>query len=130
MSCEETIFTTQEAIKTLLQQNGHAFLTLFDVEKAFDSVEHPVLLKCLFDAGVNGKGWRLMKSWYEGSSLSVKISGDISTPISIEHGVRQGSVLSPLLFIVLMDGLGYRFVLERAGTSIDGIYVGAWWVTC
>ena len=90
----------------------------------FDSVEHPVLLKCLFDAGVNGKGWRLMKSWYEGSSLSVKISGDVSTPISIEHGVRQGSVLSPLLFIVLMDCLGYRFVLERAGTSINGIYVG------
>ena len=55
LSCEEAIFTTQEAIRTLLQEDGHAFLTLFDIEKAFDSVEHPVLLKCLFDAGLHCK---------------------------------------------------------------------------
>ena len=66
LSCEEAIFSTLETIKTLLQQNGHAFLTLFDVEKAFDSVELPVLLKCLFEDGLNGKCWRIVKSWYEG----------------------------------------------------------------
>ena len=44
LSCEEAIFS---AIKTLLQQNGHAF-SPSDVEKAFDLVELPVLLKCLF----------------------------------------------------------------------------------
>ena len=124
LSCEEAIFTTQEAIRTLLQEDGHAFLTLFDIEKAFDSVEHPVLLKCLFDAGLNGKGWRLMKSWYEGSSLCVKISGHLSSPVGIERGVRQGSVLSPLLFIVLMDGLGYQLASKKAGISIEGLFVG------
>ena len=54
------------------------YSTLFDIEKAFDSVEHPVLLKFLFDAVLNEKGWRLIKSWYKGSSLCVKISGHLS----------------------------------------------------
>ena len=39
LSCEEAIFTTQEAIRILLQEDGHAFLTLYNIEKAFESVE-------------------------------------------------------------------------------------------
>ena len=52
-------------------------------------MEYWVLLKCLFDAGLNGKGWRLMKSWYERSSLCFKISGHLLSPVGIERGVCQ-----------------------------------------
>ena len=34
---------------------------LYDLQKAFDSVEYPVLLEKLYDAGVNGKMWRLLR---------------------------------------------------------------------
>ena len=65
-----------------------------------------------------------MKSWYEGSSLCVKISCHLSSPVGIERGVRKGLALSPLLFIVLMDGLGYQLTSKKAGTSIEGLFVG------
>lgn len=105
ISCEEAIFSTQEAIRILLKQNGHAFLALYDLEKAFDSIEIPILLNCLFHAGVNGAGWRLIRSWYENSSARVKIQNTLSEPLRVERGVRQGSVLSPTLFLIVMDEL-------------------------
>ena len=38
-------------------------LSLYDLKKAYDSIEHPVLLKALFEAGVNGKAWRIVKAF-------------------------------------------------------------------
>ena len=43
-------------------------MCLYDLQKAFDSVEYPVLLQKLYDCCVNGKMWRLLKNWYEGGS--------------------------------------------------------------
>ena len=43
------------------------YMCLYDLEKAFNSVEYPVLLEKILDVGVNGKMWRLLKSWYDGT---------------------------------------------------------------
>ena len=119
-------FTTQETVRRLLQDNGHAFLTLFDVQKAFDSVELPVLLNCLYDAGVNGSSWRItcIKSWYEGSVTQIRVKDSLSDKVPIMRGVRQGSVLSPLLFIVVMDDLAGRLAAGGVGSTIEGMFVG------
>ncbi len=58
VSCQDAIFATHEAIRKSIQ-DGSAFLSLYDLEKAYDSIEHPVLLHALYNAGVNGKSWRL-----------------------------------------------------------------------
>ena len=75
-------------------------MCLYDLQKAFDSVEYPVLLKRLFDAGINGKMWRLLKSWYDGGSCQVKLNSTLSSCYSIKRGVKQGSFLSPSLFLL------------------------------
>lgn len=124
VSCEEAVFATQEAIRVLLQQDGHAFLALYDLEKAFDSVEVPVLFDCLFRAGINGKGWRLLRSWYEDVCAVVTIKGASSPMFHLNRGVRQGSVLSPILFLVLMDDLLRSLEANKAGVSIEGLYLG------
>ena len=56
-------------------------MCLYDLQKAFDSVEYPVLLEKLYDVGVNGKMWRLLKSWYEGGSCQVSWTEDSQTVI-------------------------------------------------
>jgi len=68
-------------------------------------VEYPVFLDRLFDAGINGKMWRLLKNWYEDDSCQVKLDGRLSGRYSVERGVKQGSVLSPTLFLFVMDPL-------------------------
>ena len=70
-SCEEAIFATQEMIVKLLKENGSALLCLYDLEKAFDTIETLVLLQSLYEAGVNGKTWRIVKEWYSERSESV-----------------------------------------------------------
>ena len=78
---------------------------LYDLQKAFDSVQYPVLLEHLYEAGINGKTWRLIKDWYNHPRSRVKVGGQLSAEFSPERGVLQGSVLSPVFFLLVMDPL-------------------------
>ena len=64
VSCADAIFASQEVISRYLKEGSRMYMCLYDLQKAFDSVEFPVLLKRLFDAGVNSKTWRILRSWY------------------------------------------------------------------
>ena len=57
VSCADAIFATQEVVAKYLRGGNWVYMCLYDLQKAFDSVEYPVLLEKLFDAGVNGKMW-------------------------------------------------------------------------
>ena len=96
------------------------------LQKAFDSVEFPVLLDHLFSIGINGKTWRLIRNWYKGGTCSVQVDGAISSPFSIERGIRQGSVLSPTLFNIVMDPLLKSLESSGLGLCINGLYGGAY----
>ena len=75
-------------------------MCLYDLQKA---IEYPVLLKRLYDLGVNGKCWRIIKSWYENTSGQVKLDeGFFSKSYPVESGVKQESVLSPASFVLVI----------------------------
>ena len=105
ISCQDAIFSSQEAILAAIRDGGQPLLALYDLEKAYDSVEHHVLLKSLFDSGINGKSWRIIKACYERLQAVVSCGPSQSAPFSISRGVQQGSVLSPTFFLVIMDKL-------------------------
>ena len=87
VSCVDAIFATQEMIARYLRGGSHVYMCLYDLQRAFDSVEYPVLLEKLFEAGVNGKMWRLLKSWYDGGSCQVKFGGKLSASFLLEREV-------------------------------------------
>ena len=126
ISCQDAIFATQEAIYSLLQEGRVAYLSLYDLEKAFDSIKHSMLLQSLFQAGVKGKSWRLIKACYCNLSEVVKPgrSSSKSFPFSISRGVQQGSVTSPTLFLMVMDQLLHQLLEEKAGVSICNLFLG------
>ena len=70
-----------------------------------DPVEYCVLLHHLFRSGINGKTWRIIRSFYTNPRAQVRSGNGLSEVINLERGVRQGSVLSPLLFQLVMDSL-------------------------
>ena len=125
LSCSDAVFATQEALLTHLREGGHPYLCLFDLEKAFDSIELSILLKRLFAIGVNGKCWRIVLSWYSSALSRIRVGSKLSEPFSITRGVKQGSVLSPILFLIVIDPLLLTLKDRYAGLSIHGSFVGA-----
>lgn len=98
---------------------------IYDLEKAFDSIEYPILLDRLYMAGINGKCWRLLRNWYDGAHCSVKTqNGELSQPFVIERGVKQGSVLSPILFLIVMNPLLTSLQLAGIGLSVNDFFAG------
>ena len=102
-----------------------AYLCLFDIEKAFDSVELPILLQHLYNIGANRKFWRLIKNWYTNSTSRVRVHNQLSDPFTVERGVKQGSVLSPTLFLTVMDQLLKQLKEKKPGLSVCQTYAGA-----
>ena len=97
---------------------------IIDLQKAFDTVQYSILLKRLYEAGVHGRAWRLLKSWYNSPKSLVKIRDSFSSIITLERGVLQGSVLSPILFLLVVDPLLHYLQGEGLGPSVGAIYAG------
>ena len=96
----------------------HSYLCFFDLEKAFDSVEYSTLPTHTFELGINGKCWPIIKDWYSDSHSVVRVNQLLSECFNVERGVKQGSVLSPILFILTYhDSSGQ-------GLTISGLNVG------
>lgn len=99
-------------------------MCLYDLQKAFDSVEFPVLLKRLFDVGVNSKTWCILCSWYVNCQSSVRLGQHISPSSALGRGVRQGSFMSPALFLLVMDPLLRQLQSLSIGASVNNMYAG------
>jgi len=83
----------------------------FDLEKAFSSVNHDILLSKLPYYGISGKGKLLLKFYLQNRYQSVRIissyltSNTVSEWIKIKYGVLQHSIFGPLLFLVYINDL-------------------------
>ena len=124
LSCTDAIFATQEALLTHVRDGGKPFLCFCDIEKAFDSIKIPILLKQLYSIGINGKLWRLLKHWYSTSSARVEVNGHMLCPFNIFRGVKQGSVLSLTLFLTVMDLLLKRIRESKCDLYVRVTYMG------
>ena len=74
------------------------FITTLDSQKAFDVVNHQILMDKLYHQGVNLEFWDVIVNLYQGLTSTVKWHGDTSLSFSINQGVRQGGVLSTHLY--------------------------------
>ena len=80
-------------------------MVLMDLQKAFDTVDHNVLLQKLRALGLHEQSILWFKSYLTGRQQVVDINGTISSKKSISCGVPQGSILGPLLFLVYVNDM-------------------------
>lgn len=76
-----------------------------DLQKAFDTVDHYILLNKIYKYGIRGKVWDWFKSYLTNRKQFVAI-GDINSVTEVLHcGVPQGSILGPLLFLIYVNDI-------------------------
>jgi hypothetical protein len=101
------------------------YVAFLDVADAYGSVDHACLFHKLWDKGVRGKMWRLLRAWYQGASSHVRVDGATTESFPVQQGVRQGAVLSPMLYALFLDDLLRRLRAAHLGTWEDGLWLGA-----
>ena len=123
ISCTDAIFSTQEAILQHMRDGEHPTLCCFNLEKAFDSTEYHVLLEHMFKLGINGKCCGLLQNWYSNSRHTVRLDSNMSHSFPVCRGVKQGSILSSTLFIIVIDTLLRSLDATHQGLSCLGLDV-------
>ena len=90
-----------------------------DLKKAFDTVDHEILLAKLDSYGLKGKELNWFKSYLENRRQYCKVNGKVSKTEVVNCGVPQGSCLGPLLFLVYINDLPNCLQKSNASMSTD-----------
>ena len=88
-----------------LREDKKTYAFFLDIQKAYDSVWHDGLWHKLWDMGIKGRMWHVIKKMYASSKSVVLLEGEKLDTFKTEQGVAQGCSLSPILFSVFINDL-------------------------
>ena len=97
------IFIVRQLQEKYLEKKKKLYHIFVDLEKAFDKIPRTAIRWALLRQSVPERLINSVMALYRETRSSVRVGGETSVDFGIELGVHQGSVLSPLLFIVVME---------------------------
>ena len=119
-SCVDQIFTLRRILEQVLEHRIPLLITFVDFEKAFDSIDREGLWKIMATYGIPSKYIRVIANQYWDSECCVKVEDRYSEWFRVITGVKQGCVLSPLLFGLAMDWLMRQTKTDRGIDWVNG----------
>jgi hypothetical protein len=88
-----------------MEYSSNLYLIFIDFEKAFDSINRTRIWNIMKKYGIPELIIDLVKQSYDGETCQVVHDGSLSEPIPTTAGVKQGCILSPVLLLMVMDGV-------------------------
>ena len=104
-SCIDNIFSLNELIQGRMKEGKSTYAFFLDIKKAYDTVWRDGLWYRMWEMGIKGKMWRVVRSLYVNNKSCVFLEGKSSEFFPINQGVAQGCTLSPTLFLIYINGL-------------------------
>ena len=124
LGTREAIVATQVLVQNCYDQRKNVCLCFIDYEKAFDRVQHHKLMQLLKRLDIDHKDIQCIEKLYWNQTAQIKLSNTMSNPIQVRMGVRQGCVLSPLLFNLYSEAI-FQEALEdvEMGVKVNGVWI-------
>jgi hypothetical protein len=120
----EQAFTLAETVRFALQKKN-VHIAYVDIERAYDSVQHPLLWKYCVEKGIDGLFLGTLQAIYYQAQAQLDVGGFLLDCVPLEQGVLQGNILSPALFNLYIDGAIRELEEEgRASAARDGLLSG------
>jgi retron-type reverse transcriptase len=102
-----------------LKDKNHMIISL-DMEKAFDKIQHPFMIKVLERSGIQGPYLSMIKAIYNKPVANIKVNGENLEIFPLKSGTRQGCPVSPCLFNIVLEVLARAI---RQQKKIKGIQI-------
>ena len=102
-STEQAITTIYDKFLDKLNNTQYTHAIFLNIKKAFDTIDHQLLIKKLYLYGFRGKFWNILKSYLDSRKMCAIPNKNKSKLCKITHWVMQGSVLGLLLLLYIND---------------------------
>ena len=104
-STTDQIFILKEIVLGRKRVKKSTFTCFLDIRKAYDTVCREALWVSMLEKDIGGKMWRVVKNLYREVGSCVRLGEEKTEWFSLDVGLRQGCILSPILFSIFIDGL-------------------------
>lgn len=124
MGTREAIFILATIVGRALECNKKLYVCFIDYEKAFDSLRHKQLFEILNASDLDWNVKRIITNIYKNQEAAVVTTGGKTNWVNINKGVRQGCILSPLLYNIYSEAI-MKDALDECdiGVKINGLIV-------
>ena len=119
-----TVYSLRSVVDYFVDNGSTVNLCSLDVSKAFDKINHFVLFSKLMVSNVPINLIKLLSTWYSNSTSIVNWYGAVSESYKLRAGVRQGGVLSPVLFAKYVDIVITTIDDSMMGCQISSLSMG------
>lgn len=121
MGTREALYGISILRQRCLDMNQDLYVCFVDFQKAFDRVQHSKMIEILKQKNIDSRDIRIISNLYWNQTARIRVDESLSEEVRICRGVRQGCVLSPLLFNVYSEAIFEEALAEEsAGVIING----------
>ena len=121
-SCQDHIYALSSIIRNRKSEGNDTYCAFVDFKKAFDWVPRDLLLyKLATSFDIHGRLFNNLSTIFESSSAKIRLNGLLTDSFRVSSGVKQGDIISPLLFSLYLNDLATGIKSLDCGVSINNI---------